>query len=279
MPVHLLLRAERVDRRTQCGGGHAFTILELLIVIAILVILAALLLPVLARARIAARRVECISNQKNWIIAFKSFAEDNEGLIAREGYEPFGEVALNNWTQVASRPQADDVWYNALPPYLSLQPAYWYANPLQRTQFYERGNLFHCPSARFPKQAFQINYQFPLFSMAMNSQLIQFGEGPTINVNRIEGSSDFHRLPIFLDNLLDGEPKVHPSQESVQLGQPSAFANRFSARHGGMGNIVFADGHAESLDGRKVVETDNKSPLRGGPILPPVHVAWEVTSY
>src|SRR4026207_2102925 len=94
-----------------------FTIIELLVTIAIIAILAALFVPWLNRAKVAAPRGQGLNAQKQWYTAFLNYSSDNDDWIPREGYDAFGEVVLNNWSQVASR-RAQDVWYNALPPEL-----------------------------------------------------------------------------------------------------------------------------------------------------------------
>ncbi len=65
----------------------AFTLIELLVVIAIIAILAAILFPVFAQAKEAAKKTSCLSNDKQMATALFIYAADSDDLLCQTSWE------------------------------------------------------------------------------------------------------------------------------------------------------------------------------------------------
>ena len=118
---------------------QAFTLIELLVVIAVIAVLMGILMPALRAARELARGSNCMSNQRNLVLAYTMYADDNDSRIVR------GHVDMSNLDS--------PMW--ALPP-IDPSGAYISGTPLieDRIRGIKRGALYpyikdhkmyHCP--------------------------------------------------------------------------------------------------------------------------------------
>src|ERR1700743_2779023 len=67
--------------RPKFPANRAFTLIELLVVIAIIAILAAMLLPALAKAKLKRQSATCLSNQKQLALAWVMYVNDNQDKV------------------------------------------------------------------------------------------------------------------------------------------------------------------------------------------------------
>ncbi len=67
------------------AGARGFTLVELLVVIAVIAVLSGLLLPALAKGKSQAHATQCLSNQRQINLALQMFADDHSGLLPGAG--------------------------------------------------------------------------------------------------------------------------------------------------------------------------------------------------
>lgn len=112
---------------------RAFTLIELLTVIAIIGILAAILIPVIGRARESAKSARCISNLRQVGVAFRAYADENRGRLPTVGHSGISPYYNRDARHIQ----------HALHPYLGLPRARSWSTAMAEAVY---SAVFDCPS-------------------------------------------------------------------------------------------------------------------------------------
>jgi prepilin-type N-terminal cleavage/methylation domain-containing protein len=127
--------------------ARAFTLVELLVTVAILAILAALVLPALAGGKKKAIQTECAANLRQWGLTFRMYADDNEDSLPRRG----------QGVQRLAKIDRPEDWFNCLPPYFGL-PSFLIMVSNNATPMAHFKSVFICPAAENPGGTYFLPY-------------------------------------------------------------------------------------------------------------------------
>jgi len=195
----------------------SFTLIELLIVVAIVAMLAAMLLPSLARARKKAHATECMNNLRQLGYAVHMYWDDNDGALSGlSGIFPMWNdpYAKRAWTQLlfpyvkSTKSYIDPEW----PTWMPELPIYYYLNLL------------------------------PAFVDAGSPGTGQYA----VQSKRISRTSNF--ILLSEDLWVSPQQEIDPTNERADRTGFSGTATNYPPPHTGYANFLFADGHVTAYN-------------------------------
>jgi prepilin-type N-terminal cleavage/methylation domain-containing protein/prepilin-type processing-associated H-X9-DG protein len=247
--------------------GSAFSLTEMLLVIAVLAILAALLLPSLWSAKAKGQGIACQNNIRQLMIAWKLYSDDNNGRLVRNA--AFNGIAryradsggwIHGWLDYNNRNTDNTNVLNLVGSFDGETALFGkYINSPQ---------LYKCPADRTTVNIDGIVYP-RVRSISMNQAI---GSGSTANwlppSNYIvfQKESDVVRpAPANLLTFLDEHPdSINDAGWAFQMHDPDQRAKARlvdipASYHNGASSVSFADGHSEF---HKWLDARTKPPIR-----------------
>jgi prepilin-type N-terminal cleavage/methylation domain-containing protein/prepilin-type processing-associated H-X9-DG protein len=261
------------DPRAKSG----FTLLELLVVISLIAVLAALLLPTLHRARARAQGYQSVSNTRQLVLAWVLYSDDNGGRLAYNLGGPLGgkSPALKtnlNWVNNNLTWELDsDNTNNATLTQASLGP---YASRV--------ASIYRCPADRtLSKIQQQAGWTHRVRSYSMNAMIGDAGDlsESGVNQNNPKYVQFFRITDIPRPSDIFVFVEEHP--DSINDGY---FLNQFYVKqwidlpasdHNGGAPFAFVDGHAQM---QRWVDATTKQPAQPDAVAFPLAVRASETT-
>jgi prepilin-type N-terminal cleavage/methylation domain-containing protein len=228
--------------RASRPSGLGFTLIELLVVIGVIAILASMLLPALARAKFAAKRIQCINNEKQLAITWVMYATDHNDWLPCNGQNNTDppDPSIQLWVQGCMAHAEDNTNANYM-----LDPKW-----AQFADYIKTTKVYVCPTDRSTVTIY--GQTFPrIRSYALNVYLgsrtdKNWDVRLAANYKAFLKYSEITRaMPAGMFTFIDVNPdSVCWPYFGVQMVNDSFF-NFPNSSHTRGGVVSFADGHTE----------------------------------
>ena len=234
--------------------SRGFTLIELLVVIAIIAILAAMLLPALAKARNTAKKGQCINNLHQMGMGLLMYADDSNGVIPRADAPRWWQVLAPN---LGGRNSTNAVKVYICPSYPDPDPKY--PGQVQLVCFVVNGWTF---SSAADQIGTQITGLSKLISIRRPSDTIYLADredgtdfGPiTDAIIKSDPNGTLDRYDVWqVSHLPYG---ANGQQPNPKTGNSFGDRRVALARHGNGCALLYFDGHAESKLAKKIAVDD-----------------------